>query len=114
MKRLWRFILETIKRILGIGRNKIREETEADLNEERFKSKRNHNRIVRLFTGQWGHGGPNMPKKQPCPQCSRRGKRDRKTVSGAIYNCTRCDMEFLVVNRRVAAANLGKIAAGAV
>jgi len=32
-------------------------------------------------------GGPNMPKRQPCPDCRRWVKRDSKTAEGAYYLC---------------------------
>ena len=35
-------------------------------------------------------GGPNMPKRQPCPLCRRMAKRVRKTVGGGHYYCRRC------------------------
>lgn len=40
-------------------------------------------------------GGPNMPKRQPCPVCGSWVKRDRKTVGGAYYVCPN-DGEFFV------------------
>ena len=41
-------------------------------------------------------GGPNMPKKQPCPHCKGWVPRFEKTEDGAIYSCTRCKLKFLV------------------
>lgn len=32
---------------------------------------------------------PNMPKYQPCPTCNANSKRDKKTLGGAHYNCTK-------------------------
>lgn len=36
-----------------------------------------------------GHGGPNMPKSQPCPECRGRAKRESKTMGGANYHCNK-------------------------
>lgn len=43
-------------------------------------------------TGEW----PNMPKHQPCPNCSTPSKRTSKTVGGANYYCRRCKDTFFV------------------
>jgi len=32
-------------------------------------------------------GGPNMPRRQPCPTCHRPSKRTKKTAGGARYKC---------------------------
>jgi len=107
--------METIKKILGIGREKIAEETEADINEKRFSSTSMFKKFARLFTGQWRPvEGPNMPKYQPCPECHHGCKRDRKTMAGAFYKCNRCDSEFLVVNKSAAAAFPERVMAGAI
>jgi len=45
-----------------------------------------------------GHGGPNMPKKQPCPRGHGLKKRARKTMGGAFYFCNVCPVEFVVVH----------------
>ena len=104
--------METIKRILGIGREKIPKETGVDINELRFQSPSMFKKFGRLFTGQWRTSdGPNMPGYQPCPECRAGSKRDRKTMAGAFYSC-KCGMNFLVVNKAAALANPGKIAAG--
>jgi len=42
---------------------------------------------------------PDMPKYQPCPECHKGSKRDRKTLTGAFYKCPNHG-EFLVVGRR--------------
>jgi len=67
-------------------------------------------KFARLFIGQRGMGGPNMPKRQPCPECAGWRKRARKTVAGAFYKCTRCPEEFFVVHRAAAQANHGRMA----
>ena len=41
------------------------------------------------------HGGPRMPKYQPCPSCNKMAKRKRKTMGGAYYRC-RKHGEFFV------------------
>jgi hypothetical protein len=110
MKRIWRWLMETIKRLFGIRK---KEPGGIDLNEERFRSPKLFKSIVKIFRGQWGRGGPNMPRKQRCPECRRLSKRERKTVAGAFYSCNRCKMTFLVVNRAAARDNPGKAAAGA-
>lgn len=33
-------------------------------------------------------GGPNMPKRQPCPKCGKWSKRGAKTLGGAYYSCS--------------------------
>lgn len=40
-------------------------------------------------------GGPNMPRRQPCPSCHKRAKRKRKTMGGGYYEC-RKHGEFFV------------------
>jgi len=103
--------METIKKILGIGRSEKQEE--ANINELRWQSSSMFKKFARVFTGQWRTTeGPNMPKYQPCPECHHGSKRDRKTVAGAFYKC-QCGFEFLVLNRAAAAAFPEKIAAGA-
>ncbi|MDO9579947.1 MAG: hypothetical protein Q7J06_05195 [Bacteroidales bacterium] len=32
-------------------------------------------------------GGPNMPKRQRCPDCGKWSKRESKTMGGANYRC---------------------------
>lgn len=51
-------------------------------------------RIFRVVSTS--RGGPNMPKSQPCPQCGKWGQRDRKTMGGAYYRCSRCKSTFFV------------------
>ena len=41
-------------------------------------------------------GGPNMPKKQPCPKCRRQCRRGVKTKDGANYYCKKCNYHFSV------------------
>ena len=41
-------------------------------------------------------GGPNIPKRQPCPMEHGWKKRDSKTVGGAYYWCNRCQHHFFV------------------
>ncbi len=42
-------------------------------------------------------GGPDMPKRQRCPQCRAFAKRHHKTLTGAEYHC-RCGESFLVLH----------------
>ena len=107
MKRLWRWILSLFKRMPA------EEKIARDLNEERWKSPRAFRNIVKFFRGQWGKGGPNMPKRQTCPQCTAWTPRGKKTVAGAYYDCRPCGFSFFVVNSAVARVFPDKIAAGA-
>jgi len=45
-------------------------------------------------------GGPNMPKRQPCPQCGKWVKRGKKTESGAYYFHKKCDCGWFVSEAR--------------
>lgn len=96
--------MQTIKRILGLGQREKQEETRPPGVLKKF---------VRFIPGFRTRGGPNMPKKQSCPECGSWRKRDRKTVAGAFYNCSR-DGEFFVVHRAAARANPGKVAVRAI
>lgn len=44
-------------------------------------------------------GGPNMPKRQPCPKCHASVRRTRKTMGGAHYYCKRCQADNFVKAR---------------
>ena len=108
MKRLWRWFISLF------SKKKEVEKEEADLNELRWQSPSMFKRFARLFTGQWRPvEGPNMPKYQPCPECHHGSKRGRKTMAGAFYSCTRCPLEFLVLNKAAAAAFPERIKVGA-
>lgn len=53
---------------------------------------------AKLPSARWimtPRGGINMPKYQPCPECGKGSRRNRKVETGAIYSC--CNHgEFLV------------------
>ena len=42
------------------------------------------------------HGGPNMPKYQPCDICGRGAKRVLKTSTGAKYHCKKCNNSMVI------------------
>lgn len=112
MKRIWRWVLSLFRRNDRAERR--REKAETDLNEERFGSLKAFKSIARYFRGQHRlEGGyPNMPRRQPCPQCGSWAKRERKTMAGAYYNCTRDKLIFLAVNRAAQVTSLEKLVAG--
>ncbi|KKM97013.1 hypothetical protein LCGC14_1172470, partial [marine sediment metagenome] len=87
---------------------------EIDINVIRASPIKMAGAFARAIAGQMGRGEPNMPKRQPCPECGGWKKRDRKTKAGAFYNCRPCDVEFFVVHPAAAVANIGQIAAGAI
>jgi hypothetical protein len=41
------------------------------------------------------HGGPNMPKRQPCPRGHGWKRRKQKTMGGAYYGCRICGDFFI-------------------
>jgi len=43
------------------------------------------------------HGGPNMPKYQPCDRCLKWVKRVYKTSRGAKYHCSKCNHDIYVL-----------------
>ena len=45
------------------------------------------------------HGGPNMPKYQPCDICGRGAKRVQKTSTGAKYHCKKCNNSMVIAAR---------------
>jgi predicted RNA-binding Zn-ribbon protein involved in translation (DUF1610 family) len=49
-----------------------------------------HYRIVAT-----GRGGPNMPVRQPCPDCGSWVKRESKTPTGAHYRCPKHGIFFV-------------------
>ena len=54
--------------------------------------------LKRFYTFRFvdtNRGGHNMPKYQPCPECTRSSHRDHKIDTGAIYRCGNHG-EFLV------------------
>ena len=42
------------------------------------------------------HGGPKMPKYQPCDICGRGAKRVQKTSTGAKYHCKKCNNSMVI------------------
>jgi len=64
------------------------EQEPVDLAELRWKSPRWFKRILRIGKVTH-HGGPNMPRFQPCPRCYGKAKRTDKPVGGANYQCRR-------------------------
>ena len=78
-------------KILGLGRKKLPDLTMAEyaaLSEEEKKKYTLFRRSAR--------GGPNMPKRQPCPECRRQCPRGLKTKDVATYYCKKCNYHLSV------------------
>ncbi len=88
--------------------------TGIDILESQFSPQKMGRAFTRFLYGQRRLGGPDMPGRQPCPECHGWRKRDRKTKVGAFYICSPCDSEFFVIHQAAALADYGKITAGAI
>ena len=82
------------KLIQRVSRRVPKEQRVSEEVETREKEPRKWWQRPVRFIRTW-RGGPNMPKRQPCPNCHARAKRKFKTELGANYAC-RCGKAFFV------------------
>ena len=92
------------KKLKGLFRSKTGEsppelETVTQLPPEKqppYKLQKKRSQKVLERTIVTSRGGPNAPKKQPCPLGHSWKKRVGKALGGALYYCNVCKGEFLV------------------
>jgi len=87
--KIWSWIVRMLKRLLGKN-SEVPQSIPAPIVEEKRKEAKY--RVIKT-----SRGGPNMPKRQPCPECRGWRRRQEKTTGGAWYRCSRCDVRLFEV-----------------
>ena len=82
--KLWQWIRVMVDRLFRRKRRTVTEDSGQLIDNPRDR------RLPCAERVDTRQGGPNMPKRQPCPLCTSWVKRARKTMSGAHYYCSKC------------------------
>ena len=72
-------------------KEKLRKDIEAKILADYRRQVAKTGKIVNISS----HGGPTMPKYQPCPNCYGDSKRNYKTEDGAFYKCVKHGVFFV-------------------
>ena len=89
---------------MSIFKKDEKNKKQEDLNEKRWSSRRLFNQIARFIGTK--RPGPNMPKRQPCPNGHGWMPRQQKTENGAYYFCHVESWSFLVLHPKAKAESL--------